>query len=214
SRRQANLRRRPPRLLRFVEVEIPITENTENIEFSASLRLRDGIVLVDYNHRMPYDFDRRLEIYAELAVKIALNLQPGQRVMIIGPLASGGASPEAAPLIRKIAKAAYQAGAPLVEAIYGDEEMQLVRFKHAADHTFGEYSAWLPDALVKHVQGGHAILSVHANDPDLLKHENPDRVSTVVEATAREVRSFRELISRNQTNWAVIAAAGAGWATR
>ena len=169
---------------------------------------------MDYNHRMPYDFDRRLEIYAELAVKIALNLQPGQRVMIIGPLASGGASPEAAPLIRKIAKAAYQAGAPLVEAIYGDEEMQLVRFKHAADHTFGEYSAWLPDALVKHVQGGHAILSVHANDPDLLKHENPDRVSTVVEATAREVRPFRELISRNQTNWAVIAAAGAGWATR
>jgi len=163
---------------------------------------------------MPYDFDRRLEIYAELAVKIALNVQPGQRVMIIGPLANGGASLEAAPLIRKIAKAAYQAGAPLVEAIYGDEEMQLVRFKQAADHTFGEYSAWLPDALGNHVQAGHAILSVYANDPDLLKNEQPERVSTVVEATARDVRPFRELISRNQTNWAVIAAAGAGWATR
>jgi aminopeptidase len=40
------------------------------------------------------------------------------------------------------------------------------------------------------------------------------RVSSVQEATARDVRPFRELISRNQTNWAVVAAAEAGWATR
>src|SRR5438552_4783085 len=98
---------------------------------------------------MPYDFDRRLEIYAELAVKIALNVQPGQRLMIIGPLANGGASLEAAPLIRQITKAAYRAGSPLVEAIYGDEEMLLLRFSDAAENTLSDYSAWLPAALVK-----------------------------------------------------------------
>src|SRR5262249_49578427 len=32
--------------------------------------------------------------------------------------------------------------------------------------------------------------------------------------TARDVRPFRELISRNQTNWAVVAAASPGWAQR
>ena len=63
------------------------------------------------------DFDRQLQIYAELAVKVALNLQPGQRLMIIGPLANGGASLEAAPLARQIAAAAYRAGSPLVETI-------------------------------------------------------------------------------------------------
>lgn len=163
---------------------------------------------------MPADFERRLEIYAELAVKIALNVQPGQRLMIIGPLANGGASLEAAPLVRKIAAFAYDAGAPLVEAIYGDEALQLIRFMHAARSSLSEYSAWLPDALVKHVEGGHAILSVYANDPDLLKDEPPELVSTVQEATARDVRPFREHISRNQTNWAVVAAASAGWAAR
>src|SRR2546430_13043251 len=56
------------------------------------------------------------------AVKVALNVQPGQRVLIIGPLANGGASLEAAPLARQIAKAAYKAGAPLGETIWGDEE--------------------------------------------------------------------------------------------
>src|ERR1700736_6874686 len=163
---------------------------------------------------MSADFERRLERYAELVVKIALNLQPGERLMIIGALANGGTSLEAAPLVRKITIAAYRAGAPLVEAIYGDEQMQVLRMKHAPEDSFGQYSAWLPDALVKHVEAGHAMLSISANDPDLLKHELPERVSTVQEATARDVRPFRELISRNQTNWAVVAAAEAGWATR
>src|SRR5947199_4297037 len=102
------------------------------------------------------DFERRLELYAELAVKVALNVQPGQRLLIIGPLANGGAALDAAPLIRQITACAYDAGASLVEAVYGDEEMQLIRFKRAPRNSFGEYSAWLPQTLVGHVERGHA----------------------------------------------------------
>jgi aminopeptidase len=160
------------------------------------------------------DFDRRLDIYAELVVKVALNVHPGQRLLIIGPLANGGAGLEAAPAIRKIAECAYSVGASLVEAIYGDEAMQLIRFKHAPRNSFGEYSAWLPDALSGHVEAGNAVLSVYANDPDLLKGQPSELVGTVQEATARDVRPFREHISRNQTNWAVVAAPSAGWASR
>ena len=160
------------------------------------------------------DFERRLEIYAELAVKVALNVRPGQRLMIIGPLANGGAALDAAPFVRKITECAYGVGATFVEAIYGDEEMQLTRFKRAPRTSFGEYYAWLPQALVQHVEGGNAVLSVYANDPDLLKNQPADLVGTVQEATAREVRPFREQISRNQTNWAVVAAASPGWAAR
>ena len=94
---------------------------------------------------------RQLELYAELAVKVALNVQPGQRVLIIGPLGIGGASLEAAPLARQIARAAYKAGSPLVEAIWGDEELMLIRFRHAPRESFHEYSAWLPKALEQHV---------------------------------------------------------------
>jgi aminopeptidase len=160
------------------------------------------------------DFEQRLEMYARLAVKVALNVQPGQRLLVIGPLANGGAALDAAPLVRKITECAYDAGAAFVEAIYGDEAMQLIRFKRAPRNSFGEYSAWLPHALLQHVEGGHAVLSVYANDPDLLKHQPPELVGTVQEATARDVRPFREQISRNQTNWAVVAASSPGWATR
>jgi aminopeptidase len=160
------------------------------------------------------DFDRKLELYAELAVKVALNVQPGQRVLIIGPLANGGASLEAAPLARQITKAAYKAGASLVETMWGDEEMALIRYRHAPRDSFDQFSAWFPNALAQHVEAGHAVVSLSANDPDLLKDEPPDLVSAVQQAASREVRPFREHISRNQTNWAVIAAANEGWAKK
>jgi aminopeptidase len=160
------------------------------------------------------DLERKLQVYAELAVRVALNVQPGQRVMIIGPLANGGASLESAPLARQIAAAAYRAGSPLVETIYGDEAQQSLRFKHAPRESFGSFSSWLPAALSEHVGAGHAVLSISANDPDLLQGESPDLVSTLLQSTARDMRPFREQVSRNDTNWAVVAAASAGWAAK
>ncbi len=160
------------------------------------------------------DLDRTLRLYAELAVRVALNVQPGQRVLIIGPLANGGASLEAAPLARQIAAAAYRAGSPLVETIYGDEVQQSLRFKHAPRESFASFSAWLPGALAEHVRAGHAVLSISANDPDLLQAEPPELVSALLQATAREMRPFREQVSRNDTNWAVVAAASSGWAEK
>jgi len=135
-----------------------------------------------------------LRSYADLTVKVGLNLQPGQRLLVIGPLANGGVSLEAAPLVREIAASAYAAGAPLVEALWGDESMLLARFASARPETLTEYPTWLPKALVEHVEGGHAILSIYANDPDLLKQQPPEQVGAMQQAVSFAVRPFRELI--------------------
>ena len=168
-----------------------------------------------YNsQRMAIDLDRMLRAYAELTVKVGLNLQPHQRLLIIGPVANGGCSLEAAPLVRQITAAAYDAGARLVETLWGDEALLGARLEHAPRDSFDEFSAWLPSALVAHVEAGHAVLSIYANDPDQLKGHPPEFVAAVQQATARGVRPFREHISRNQTNWGVVAAAAASWAAR
>src|SRR5439155_5201364 len=51
-------------------------------------------------------------------------------------------------------------------------------------------------------------------DPDQLKDEDPALIGAVQQAASRAVRSFREHISRNQTNWTVVAAASPAWASR
>ena len=163
---------------------------------------------------MTPDLDRLLPLYADLTVKVGLNVQPGQRVLVIGPLANGGASLDAAPLIRPVVASAYAAGARLVEVLWGDEAAMLARVRHAPRDSFEETSHWLPRALVEHVDGGNAVLSVYANDPDLLKDQSLDLVSALQRATSRAVSPFRERISRNQTNWCVVAAPNPAWAAR
>jgi aminopeptidase len=163
---------------------------------------------------MPANLDRTLSLYGDLAVRVALNLQKGQRLMIIGPLANGGASLEAAPLVRRITESAYKAGAQFVETLWGDEALQLARFRHATRDSFDQFSAWMPDALAAHAREGHAVLSIYANDPDLLKEQPVELLGAVQKTVSRVMRPFREHISKNGTNWSVIAAASAGWGAR
>jgi aminopeptidase len=163
---------------------------------------------------MSVDLERTLRVYADLIVRVALNVRRGQRLVILGPLAYGGVSLEAAPLVRRISEAAYDAGASYVEAIWGDEEITLERFTHAPAASFDEFSRWLPKALVEHVEAGDATLSVYANDPDLLAGRPIERVGAMQRASSRALVPFRDLISRNQTNWAVVAAASRKWAAK
>jgi len=158
--------------------------------------------------------DLTLARYADLVIRIGLNLQPGQRLLVLGPIANGGVALDAAPLVRAVAARAYEAGAPLVEVLWGDEAITGARFRHARPESFDAFSAWLPGALLEHVQAGHATLSIYANDPDLLQSAPPDRVSAIQSATAHAVRPFREKISKNATNWSVVAAPAASWAAR
>lgn len=155
-----------------------------------------------------------LAAYAELIVRVALNLREGQRLLIIGPLAYGGVSPEAAPLVRHVAESAYRAGARYVEAVWGDEALTLTRFSAAPGNSFDDFSRWLPAALVEHVDNGDATLSIFANDPDLLTGQPTDRVTSMQRASSRSLQPFRERISRNDINWAVVAAPSEKWASK
>jgi aminopeptidase len=160
------------------------------------------------------NLEELLPRYAALAIRVGLNLREGQRLLIVGPLASGGVSLEAAPFVRELAVAAYDAGASMVEAIWGDEPLQRARFRHAPRDSFGLFSRWLPRALEEHAEAGDAVLSVYANDPDSLKTEDREAIGLAQQATARAVHPFRERIGRNDTNWSVVAAAAAGWAAK
>ena len=72
----------------------------------------------------------------------------------------------------------------------------------------------MPRALADHVTAGHAILSIYANDPDQLKDAPADLVATLQEIDSPQRPAVPRQISRNRTNWAVVAAAATSWAAR
>jgi len=146
--------------------------------------------------------------YAELTVRVGLNLKPGQRLVVIrAPI-------EAAPLVRQIAASAYQAGARLVDVMWGDEALVSARFQHAPRDSFDEYPTWRSDGLLHSAERGDAILSIRGGDPDLLRDYDPDAVASYQKTSWEYLRPFLNHIERRATNWTVIGVPVPGWAAK
>ena len=156
---------------------------------------------------MSLDFEQNLRAYAELTVKIGVNVQPGQRVIIQAGI-------DQAMLVRLIAASAYDAGARLVDVIWEDEQMQLIRFQHAPRDSFEEASDWLPNAMLEYAQQGDARISIRGNDPDLLKDQDPELIALVRKVGSIKLQPFADLLMRNELTWLVISAPVASWAAK
>jgi aminopeptidase len=154
------------------------------------------------------DFQDMLHRYAELTVRVGLNLQPGQRLVVMrAPI-------EVAPLVRQIAGSAYQAGARLVDVMWGDEALVSARFQHAPRDSFDEYPTWRSDGLLHNAERGDAILSIRGGDPDLLREHDPDTVARYQKTSWEYLRPFLDHLERRATNWTVIGAPVPGWAAK
>jgi aminopeptidase len=161
---------------------------------------------------MSSEFKENLEKYAEVILKIGLNLQPGQRLLIGGPTPYSYGTPlELAPLVRLIAKKAYQIGAKFVEVFWDDDQVRKIRFEHAPRDSFEEYPTWRTDCQYKFGIGGDAVLLFAAFNPDLLEGQDPDLITTTINTYAKHRKSFGDLISTSAVNWNISPAPVDGW---
>ena len=162
---------------------------------------------------MNADFEHLLQKYADLTIKVGLNLQPGQRLLVVD-LSNLGVALEAAPLIRKIVASAYRHGARFVDVMWADNQVRLARYQYAGRDTFTELPVWMSRDLLEHVQAGEPLLTVIARDPDLLKGQDSELVAQE-QRTRRHVTHPAELyIERNAINWCVVGAAAPLWAAK
>ena len=158
------------------------------------------------------EFEKNLDKYAEVIVKIGLNLQPGQRLLIGGPTPYTYGTPiELATLVRLITKKAYQIGARLVEVMWDDDQLRLIRFKHAPRDSFEEYPTWRTDYQYEIGKEGDAVLIFFAFNPDLLKGLDPDLMGTTFNTYLKHRRTFSDLISKSAMNWVAVSAPVDGW---
>lgn len=155
----------------------------------------------------PADFEHRLQKYAELIVKVGLNVQPGQRLLI-------NTSLETAPLVRLIAKCAYENGCRFVGTIWNDAQLGLIRLQSAPRDSFEEFPTWEVTGMLEAAQHGDAYLWLGGADPDLLKDQDPDLIALAQRTYFRQTRSFFELEFKNAMNWSVACSAVPGWAAK
>ena len=162
---------------------------------------------------MDTNFQTNLKKYADLAVNVGLNLQPGQK-LILQSLKYGGVPIQTAPLVREIVTSAYQAGARLVDVLWRDDDINLIRFKHAPRDSFEEFPAWQSKGILEVIENGGAMLSISAFDPDLMEGQDPDLLNQQQTAIRKYWKPISTHIGKNTMNWTVLSIPIAGWARK
>ena len=164
---------------------------------------------------MSTEFKRNLEKYAEVILKVGLNLQPKQRLLIGGASSfSDGVPFEAAPLVRIITKKAYQMGARLVDVIWADEYLRLIRLQYSPKKLLREYPKWKIDAIIDIAKAGDAHLQILSPNPDLLKVVDTSSILKFQLFLIKRVQPVTNLLRQNPLNSAVIAVPNQAWANK
>ena len=153
----------------------------------------------------PSSFDERLARYAELLVKVGVNLPAGGKLLVNAPLS-------AAPLVRLVARAAYRAGALDVRVEYHDEHLALALYEDGSDEAMGFLPPWATEQVQHMLDDGYARLSIRGDDPALLKNVNPERIARRSKLMAQASREVSAAVSGFAVNWTVAAMSTPAWA--
>nr|WP_263323189.1 aminopeptidase [Neobacillus sp. Marseille-Q6967] len=153
------------------------------------------------------EFQKNLEKYAELAVKVGVNIQKGQTLVVNATL-------DAAEFVRRVVKSAYETGAHNVIVNWNDDVVSRTKYDLAPDEVFNEYPVWRAKEQEELAEQGAAFMSVVSASPDLLKGVNPDRIANFQKATGKALTKFRQAIQSDKVSWTVVAAASPAWAAK
>jgi aminopeptidase len=147
----------------------------------------------------------KLDRLAEVAIKVGLNLQPGQDLLLTAPAV-------ALPLVRRIAEHAYKAGAGLVTPILSDEAVTLARYRFGHDNGFDRAANWLYEGMSKAFAANTARLAIVGDNPMLLSGEDPAKVARASKANSIAYQPALEKIVNFDVNWNIISYPSLSWA--
>lgn len=152
-------------------------------------------------------FHTQLARYAELLVKVGVNLQAGKSLVINAPI-------EATALARLAARSAYQAGALNVVVRYADEQLARLKMDSASDAAIEHVPSWLPDETLKMIADGYSFLSLDGSDPQIMAGADPQRLATSAKLRAQAMKPVSQKMMGFEAAWCIGAVSTAAWASK
>jgi aminopeptidase len=147
----------------------------------------------------------RIDRYAELVVRIGVNVQPGQPVHVRGELSH-------APIAEAVVEQAYKAGASRVTVSFDDPKVRRAALLHGPDEALTTAYDWELAQVRSWAEKGTAIIRLTGTaDPHAFDDVDPAR--TVLLPLELATLS-RQVLLGGQVAWNIVAAPNPGWATQ
>ncbi|QPC45749.1 aminopeptidase [Mangrovibacillus cuniculi] len=153
------------------------------------------------------NFETALQNYAELAVKVGVNLQKDQTLVINTTL-------DSVELVRLVTKEAYQLGAKNVVVNWTDDVVTRTKYELAPLSSFEEFPEFRAKEMEALAANGAAFMSIVSSSPDLLKGVDPEKISANQKSSGAALKAFRQYVQSDKVSWTVIAAPSETWALK
>ena len=154
-----------------------------------------------------YTFEDKLKEYAELLVRVGVNVQKGQDLVITSQV-------DQAPFARLCVQAAYEAGARAVDMAWSDDAIARMTYLNADESVFDVIPEYRIRFNTDYAEGGACFLHLISSDPENLKGVDPSRLERAHRAYGKYMKRYRELGMASAFPWSIGALASPAWAKR
>lgn len=148
-----------------------------------------------------------LRKYAKLVVKIGVNLQRDQILVIQAPI-------ECAAFARMLAEEAFAAGAHDVVVNWSDELLAHIRYAGGSRQLFTEFPEWRQKFYTDYAEQGAAFVSIAASDPEIFQDIDPEKLQLAQRAAGAALLEYRTRLMNNRNTWCVVSVPTKGWARK
>ncbi len=151
--------------------------------------------------------EEKLQEYARLLVRVGLNVQKGQDLIISCPV-------ECAYFARLCAAEAYEIGCREVVMNWHDDAMSRMKYLQAAEDVFETVPVWRERFFNDYAKAGAAYLAISATDPENLKGVDPQRIVKSQQASGKALKDFDRLQMASGFPWCIASIPIPSWAGR
>ena len=149
--------------------------------------------------------DEKLLEYARLLVRVGLNVQKGQRLVISSPV-------ECAYFARMCAREAYDIGCKEVVMNWHDDAMARMKYLQADNEIFDEVPLWRRHFFNDYALEGAAYLAISASDPENFKGVETGCIIRAQQASGKALKDFDRLQMCSGFPWCIASIPIPSWA--
>ena len=145
--------------------------------------------------------------YADLLIKVGVNLQKKEKLVISAPVI-------AADLVREIANKAYKNGAREVEVLWNDETLLRLDYKYRSMKSLAAVPEWGKLQRDGFIEDRVCYIVIASHDPEALKKVKTEKIATARRAKNLAFAKFRDYTSSNKIRWTIAAYPNKAWAKK
>ncbi|KTT84599.1 aminopeptidase [Mammaliicoccus sciuri] len=150
-------------------------------------------------------YEKQLQKYAELLVKVGLNVQEKEPVYI-------QASIDASEFVHLVVEEAYKIGAEDVKVRYNDDRIAQLKYQYEPEAFFENVKQYDIDEKMDYLDRKAAFLSIVSSSPDSLKDADPNKIRKYMAANGKAFKDYMVAVQSDRMSWCVASYPSVGWA--